>query len=330
MLWNPETKQVLLARLDESSLKSEERGARTFVKDYYRVKTYASPGEMLLPQRDRSFSEPYMFASSEAGGTWNDHVAPFTVQVAGCNANCVFCFVPAELRKCDETRGAYFTAGDIVRMRDEHEPGRKTIRVSGGEPFLAPGFIEALADELQGRGDTFLWIDTNLMGSGYEEAIGRLSSSGVHYGICGCFKGYDPGTFAMYSGLPGKRYESQWKNAALIRGELMKREEERRLFFYVPELLFLEGAARGAEPQLRRVVERFFNQMRERVGENAPLRTTVLSLKEYEANKGWKERVKAPRGVTPVEPGTTKKAWLELIDETYPAELAWLPQYQVF
>lgn len=328
MLWNMAEKKVLLANLGESSMKNEERGNLTIVDDFYRVKTYTKPDDMLVPARERDFSEPYMIAQSQVGGTWNDHNAPFMVQVAGCNMKCPFCFVPGELKKADPERGKFFTASEVIAMHDEHEPRRRTIRVSGGEPFLAPEFLMELANAMpvHHRQDLFLWIDTNLAGTKYKDVIGALEDNKVHYGICGCFKGFDGATFSMNSGCPEKMWETQWKNSKDIFNNLGHHDSEYRFFFYVPELAFIPHDTR-----MFNYLVHFKERLQKDINVNAPLRVTILSLKDYDANDGWRDAVrsKLDERWIPVAHGETRMQWNQLLRESYPADLVWLPQYQV-
>jgi uncharacterized Fe-S cluster-containing radical SAM superfamily protein len=328
-LWNDRDSRVLLARLDESSMKNEARSNITVVEDYYRAKTYVKPGDMLLPLNGMPFTDPFMIAQSRVGGTWNDHNAPFSIQVAGCNASCPFCFVPRELRSFDESFSRWFSAREIVAIHDRKEPARKTIRISGGEPFLAPEFISAMADELKNRPDMFLWVDTNLLGNRYDDVVISL----VHhvndrFGICGCFKGFDAATFSTHSGLGPSRYDDQWNNAKALYRAMKSAGVQHNLFFYVPEIAFFKpGCAIRMEP----VLESFASRLQATIHENAPLRVTILSLKEYDANRGWKESLarKLGDGHVMIEPGMTRNAWRKILDDRFPVESRWLPQYQV-
>ncbi len=329
-LWNAREGRVLLARFDTSTMKNEARSAITIVEDFYRAKTYVKPDDMLLPFREMPFTEPFMVAQARVGGTWNDHNAPFAVQVAGCNANCPFCFVPRELRSFDDSTGKWFTAKEVVAIRDGNEPGRKTIRITGGEPFLAPEFISAMGDELKDRPDTFLWIDTNLLGNRYGDVISSLHHHvNDRFGICCCFKGFDEDTFSIHSGLKPERYIDQWNNAKAIHGAMKELGIQKNLFFYVPEIAFIRA---GCNARVTSIVESFMTRLQETIHENAPLRVTVLSLKEYDANRGWKERLNEKLGNGHVMihgSGVTRRAWNELLERRFPPEMRWLPQYQV-
>lgn len=327
-LWDDEEKKVLLANLDGSNMKEEEREGITRVEDYYRFKTYTKPEEMLELPWEREFTEPYMVAQASVGGTWNDHNAPFLFQVARCNMKCPYCFVPPDLKK---GKGKYFSASEIVAMRDENEQDRKTIRISGGEPFLAPAFISQMAEALENKTGTFLWVDTNLAGEQYADVVMSLRFY-LHdrFGICGCFKGFDCETFSINSGMEEGMFDMQWKNASTIyrtmRDDLEM--ESIPLFFYVPEVRLIHG--NGCTSKIREMVSSFMDVMQARVHENAPLRTTVLYLKEYTANSGWMERVKEETpGLVDVDAGVTRRIWNEEIRSRFPPELIWIPQYQV-
>jgi uncharacterized Fe-S cluster-containing radical SAM superfamily protein len=242
--------------------------------------------------------------------------------------DCPFCFVPPELKK---NNGKYFSAREIIKIRDEKEPRRMTIRLTGGEPFLAPEFISAMANDLENCPELFLWIDTNLMGNRYGDVVHSLYHH-LHdrFGICGCFKGLDKETFEINAAIDGSNFENQWKNAIEIY-TTMKDDLEMEsipLFFYVPEVRLMK--ATKCKARLGEMVSGFITTMQERIHENAPLRTTVLSINEYEANKGWMGRVKEKiPGLIEIERGITKCSWENEISERFPVDLSWLPQHQV-
>ncbi|KKM90903.1 hypothetical protein LCGC14_1233860, partial [marine sediment metagenome] len=86
----------------------------TYVKDFWRKKTYVKDEDMLLPGYKREFPEPYQVAQFSCGGTWNDYNAPLAIQVGLCNLDCRWCFVDDKLKKCEI--GAYFSAKDIINL----------------------------------------------------------------------------------------------------------------------------------------------------------------------------------------------------------------------
>jgi pyruvate-formate lyase-activating enzyme len=309
------------------SMKKETKDRITYVKDFYRVKTYTKPEEMFVPQREREFSEPYMVAQSVVGGTWNDHNAPFMIQVAGCNMRCPYCFVPASLKA---NEGEYFSADEIVQMRDENEPEKRTIRISGGEPFLAPQFISSMGETLAERNNTFLWVDTNLIGNKYADVVSSLYYYlDKRFGVCACFKGFDEETYSISSGIDGS-IEKQWKNAETIYNTMKDEQmmENPPFFFYVPEIRLIHDD--NSPKRLKSIIGNFMDELNNRIHENAALRVTVLYLKEYDANRGWIETLKAnDPSFVDVEKGTSRKIWNELLKERYPTEMIWLPQSQI-
>lgn len=327
-LWNQEEGKVLLANLGSSNMKKEERENITKVEDFYRVKTYTKPDEMSVLPMDREISVPYMVAQSKVGGTWNDHNAPFLVQIAGCNMKCPYCFVPQKLK---HNEGTYFSSDEVVQMRDDREPDRKTIRISGGEPFLVPEFISAMGKSLENRRDTFLWVDTNLLGKGYSDVINALDNYLIddRFGICGCFKGFNEDLFEINSGISKKLYKMQWDNAVTIH-DVMKYgvgNGNPPLFFYVPEMLLMHYEF--SKERLEKIIGIFMDEIQSRIHENAPLRTTILQLNEYNANKGWVEALlESDEDLVRIESGTTRKAWNEELKKRFSNEQLWLPQYQ--
>jgi uncharacterized Fe-S cluster-containing radical SAM superfamily protein len=353
-VWDAAEKKVLLSGFEGSGMERDSDGVYSKTEDFWRVKTYTKDGEKLQPMRKREFTEPYMAAQWRCGGTWNDYNAPCTVQVGRCNLDCYFCFVPEEIRS---GRGRYFSAAEVLGMFEAARgpSGRGVLRISGGEPFLAPDFIAELGGEVanyngERPGDPcYLWVDTNLLGRGYAETVFRLHEAGVPFGICGCFKGFDDRDFKFNTGLPESRLGEQFENAREIldalRGEagglIADGAVERGdLFFYVPEIT---QTTAGSHPPWRvemfaeDAVTSFQRRMREEIHELAPLRTTVLSIKEYDVNservrRKWRgpiDRAAAPVPFSRFPPGLTRWAWLEEINAHYPLDLRWIPQYQV-
>jgi uncharacterized Fe-S cluster-containing radical SAM superfamily protein len=93
-----------------------------------------------------------------------------TVQVGGCNFRCWYCYCDDALLKGKNL--AYLTPKELVdrfiqqRINDYSQGMQSNVlRISGGEPFLAPELILGCLKEIKRRGlddRIFIWAETNL------------------------------------------------------------------------------------------------------------------------------------------------------------------------
>jgi uncharacterized Fe-S cluster-containing radical SAM superfamily protein len=317
-LWNKEKREVKLAKFTDSTMKKDTGDGYSEVHNFWRKKTYTKEYDMMKPAHLRDFNEPYSYAAAMLGGNWNMYNAPFIVQVGKCNLNCHFCFVDEKLRNLKNPENYKdFTAKEVVNLWRENTKGKGILRISGGEPFLAPDFIKDVCRYIYTNGlsdKCFLWIDTNLLGNEYKEVVKYLDGyEELKYGICGCFKGFDPYDFKFNTGVWNENINlhKQFENAKL----LVDTAKNDNIFFYVPEIT--------SEPiNLNKTIKNFIEKMQDKIHPYAPLRTTILKIKEYKTNK---DTIKKRYFST----GYTKLSWLGILKEIYSTELLWLPQYQV-
>ena len=312
-LWIDEEKKIFLANFEKSTMVKDSDNIYSIINNFWRKKTYVKDGDKLLPMHEQEFLEPYRVAQSYCGGTWNDYNTPFAIQVGACNLNCFWCFVSDELR--EGKIGDYFSVKDVIKMwRSNEEKG--ILRITGGEPFLAPEFLIEIGQELKKLEEKqrYLWIDTNLLGKNYDSVAKNLSDLEIPFGICGCFKGFDEETFKFNTKAPKNLFSKQFINAQTILNNLYNNGE---LFFYVPEIL-----ENINEKEIEKKINSFYEQLVLKVHKLAPLRVTILKIKEYEANKEKLDFVRLKSGVT-------RKLWLKLLNTKYPIDLFWLPQYQI-
>jgi uncharacterized Fe-S cluster-containing radical SAM superfamily protein len=281
--------------------------------------------------RDMNFTEPYMVAQSKLGGTWNEFVTPFTIQIGLCNLNCYYCFVDDNLRNMSTTHGKYYKINDIIDKFLEVMPNQRGIlRISGGEPFLAPDFIMDLAYSIHQRrleDQIYLWIDTNLLGYNYSEVVRHLNNMDIFFGICGCFKGFDEEDFVFNTGSPESRYFGQFAHAQRLIYTINEGKKG-DVFFYVPEITnpkYKDGQYMNAI----KLVRNFIDALITMVHPLAPLRTTVLTIKEYTTNeKRMKEKFSYTNGER-FESGFTKRLWNQVLEDLFEEDILWLPQYQI-
>lgn len=315
--------KVLLAKFSVSEeMKADNAGKSTSrLDDFYRVKTYVKPKYMVNPDYP-VFPQPYQLAQYLFGGTWNCYNSVFIVQVAACPLRCWYCYVPQELMSGLEQAdgvelGRWFSAEEIIEMW--HESGEsKVLRISGGEPTLAPELLVELIDRMEEE-KGLLWIDTNLAtGDAFLDAY-KSSVAALEYhpnvALSGCFKGFCDSDAADATGMDWGLLDRQFKMASKLVGET-----DLEMFFYVP------GIVHGALAEPKYYIKEFFNRMRKEVDEMAPLRTYILEVHSYASTdkSGFSEWDSLlPDGSRPVD------YWKELCEEHYAPELLWLPNHQI-
>jgi uncharacterized Fe-S cluster-containing radical SAM superfamily protein len=306
MIYDPENGKVKLARFTGSKMVNDSVGKPTSkIEDYWRVKTYVKPDEMLSSAYP-VFPQPYAVAQSKCGGTWNDYNATFIVQVAKCNIDCWYCFVDSELRQGE---GDWFSRDEVVSMWKGSGSG--ILRLSGGEPTLASPFIFELYNKIPDN--CYLWVDTNLStGSTFFDAYEKFGRDTRNMGMCGCFKGFNDEGADRATGAMG----------------LLERQLEfaRRLIAdtHIDAFFYLTDAV-GDNTTEEDVVS-FFNVMRDVVDEYAPLRTYVLQVKNYSPTnqEAWTNHTGLlTNGKRPVD------VWHDLCVKHYGNELVWIPCHQV-
>lgn len=280
-------------------------------EDLYRVKQYIKDHEMWLDFNPRRapFPEPYQFASMMTGCTWAEGNRTFLGQLAGCNLNCPYCY-----RECGEhvetrdvTPREYVEAyGRWNEAFPEHKSG--VLRISGGEPFLYENWMHALLARPQWNA---LWIDTNGTIMPCQGMLDLLADNGY---LCAaavnlCFK----------PGIEGVALDDQLGVAA----ELVDAGAE--VFFYWP-------AWDGAAPDDVGPMLQHLQKLRD-VYQYAPLRLTVIEIKQYETTKarGWVPYPNIPTdeqgqdGALREAFNTRRHAYKGWLDDNYPADVIWTP-----
>lgn len=319
-VWKPQSHQVFLAKFTDSVMATDVDGKYSQTADYWRMKTYVKDDDIANQLWDRDFPEPYNVAQHYCGGDWQEYNKPFMIQIGMCNLNCHYCFVDPQLRKCDPAYGGYFTAKDVIEWWNQAVPShRGVIRISGGEPFLAPEFIMEMGNEIKlletfaDKPHPYLWIDTNLCGHHYKEVMQHLNDLNIPFGVCGCFKGWTRQDFAFTTGKSELLWEEQFNHARSIVKNLGAQGE---LFFYISEIMQVMDEARASP-----IIKQFMKNLQDRVHPNAPLRTTVLKIKEYNANR---DRILGHR--FPTE--RTRAIWHDHLRHTFPDVVWHTPQWE--
>lgn len=146
---------------------------------YFRLFTPVKLARLRLPtslpefwsiRHNATLSDSPVTAAAKLGGHWADHNLAGITQVGACNFRCKYCYVSfGHLAGQDGFAGDAATlVTDFKRLRQElAEIGQPLtiLRVSGGEPLLAPGLVSEVYEQLELNdllGDCVLKVESNL------------------------------------------------------------------------------------------------------------------------------------------------------------------------
>lgn len=137
-------------------------------------------------------------------------------QIATCNVNCWYCFVPDELKNAQLGKSRWFSTDEMIKSFIEEDLPSQIIDLSGGNPELVPEWIVSTMHTLEHFGlseHVYLWSDDTLT---TDYAFRFLTKSELkyfteykNYGRAACFKGYDEASFSFNTGLPKHLFNRQ-------------------------------------------------------------------------------------------------------------------------
>ena len=287
--------KYLISKIGESK---QEGGTRKVLDTYFRYKDYmdnrewshASEKEIWSPKflglaenfwqkpikevKKLEFQNPSCSAGYRMNGDPRKFSKVFTIQLAGCDYDCNYCYVPKELNVANPKLGKYFSAEEIIShfltaQENSKEP-MNVIRISGGNPTIIPEIIIDIYNEIKKREiNVYLWIDSNLSTPKYLENLGDeikniLKQKNV--GVVGCFKGTDKNDFAIITGTEAEYYEKQFETTKWFL------DCGTDFYVYLPALVY----GNNIEEKLRTFIERL-----RKPNKNLPLRVEMLAIIDY-------------------------------------------------
>ena len=285
--------KYLLAKIGGAG---QDPGERKVLTDYFRYKDYIDkPGWVKASEKKKwsdkflglrkngfkrtEFQNPTYSAAYNLKRSLAEFSKVFTMQVAGCNYSCNYCFVPRELNSADERYGRFFSAKEIVeeflRIKKDSKEAMNVIRISGGECMIIPEIVIDLYNEMMKKSeDSYLWIDTNLsaieiMKEQKNELEKVLSQKNV--GIVGCFKGTVKEDFSLITGAKEKFYKNQFEAAKFLI------DLGADFYAYVPAYVYDKKIAKEK-------LESFLFELR-KISKNLPLRLEILKVEDFPAAK---------------------------------------------
>ena len=287
--------KYLISKIEGSK---QENGTRKVLDTYFRYKDYmnneewfgASEKEIWSPKflglaenfwqkpikeiKKLEFQNPSYSASHRMNDDPRKFSKVFTVQVAGCDYDCNYCYVPKELNIANPKLGKYFSAEEIINhflmARENSKEPMNIIRISGGNPTIVPEIIINIYKEIKNRRlNVYLWIDSNLSTPKYLEDLGDeikniLKQKNV--GVVGCFKGTCKEDFAIIAGAESKYYKKQFETVKWFI------DCKTDFYVYLPALVY----GNNIEEKLKTFIERL-----RKLNKNLPLRVEVLAIIDY-------------------------------------------------
>ena len=107
---------------------------------------------------------------AKLGGQWSKYNRLISAQVGLCNYHCWYCYVPEDILRGKRVQS--LTAEQLVESFLQTRAKERTrglesnvLRISGGEPFLAPDLVLQCLEYIERVGlqeEVFVWSETNL------------------------------------------------------------------------------------------------------------------------------------------------------------------------
>lgn len=317
-------RKYLVTKIKGSGEEFKHEEEKIVYKDYFKFKWYLKP-ELLSKKEIWShkliglsenfwsfplkqakkirFQNPPYSATHRLNDEPKNYNKALTVQVAGCNYDCNFCYIPRELNSANLKYGKYFSAKEMVEVflearKVSNEP-LNVIRLTGGEVILVPEIIIDVYEELENRGldEVYTWIDTNLSTTRYLESAESDIKNIMqkrNVGVVGCFKGVSKEDFSIITGAEQRSYENQFKTAKLLL------DWKTDFYAYLPALVY--------ENNIEEKIKSFIEKLKS-LNKNLPLRIEVDMIIEYSsAIINMKEKSKDGRPL----PKTDQKIFFDL------------------
>ena len=328
--------KYLIARIEGSG---QERDPKKILDAYFRYKEYIkrkewisaslkkvwSPKFLGLSDNFKSkqirevkkleFQNPAYSAAFRLGGDPRNYRKVFTVQIAGCDFDCNYCYVPKQINAADPKFGKYFSAKEIINYflsaKEKSKEPMKVIRISGGNPTIVPEIIIDIHREIKSQNlDLYLWIDSNLSTQKYLENLKSDFKNIINQknvGVVGCFKGFCVEDFEKISGIKSEFYNRQFETAKWFL------DSKADFYVYIPALVYEEEKI---EEKLRKFIEKLRN-----LHLKLPLRTEILPIIDYPvAVLNYRRSKKLGRPLPKIDQRIIFNAWYKILSEFYPKE----------
>lgn len=203
-----------------------------------------------------------------------DMIKAQVFQLAACNWNCWYCFVPRNLINPRLKNSGWLSPSELVDLYLDLENPPCLIDLSGGHPDLVPEWVPWMMDELKKRGldkQIFLWSDDNLSTDYFwhylsDNDLEQICSYPNYARVC-CFKGFDPISFSFNTGADQKLFKRQFN--------LFKRFLDININLYAYVTL-----TSPTNEKIETNIIHFIDKLQQ-LDENLPLRTIPLEIKIF-------------------------------------------------
>ena len=258
--------KLLIARLSGSE-QEKDLSAPVNCRGYGRVRHFRL-------QRYDDWSPnplPILPAAAALHHSSHDGLRAQVFQNAACNWRCWYCYVDFDRLAADLRVSDYFTADELLDLYLAEPDRPRVIDLTGGQPELVPEWVLWMMRALRRRGldeTTFLWSDDNLSNRYFWEYLSSADRREIaqypKYARVGCFKGFDPTSFAFNTAAAPELFEEQF--------EIFRRllHEGLDLYAYVT---FTAPPSAGLGGAVRDFVDRL-----QHVHPNLPLRVVPLKI----------------------------------------------------
>jgi uncharacterized Fe-S cluster-containing radical SAM superfamily protein len=302
------------------------------LNEFFRYKDYVDDPEWIKASEEEKWSDKFLglnrdgfkkteFQNPTYAASYNlkrnlsEFTKVFTVQVAGCNYSCNYCFVPRELNSGSEKYGKFFSAEEIVdeflKIKSGSETAMNIIRISGGECLIIPEIIiDVYKAMIKKSPESYLWIDTNLSTydilNKYKPELKKFLSQ-KNVGVVGCFKGTTRKDFSLITGAKEEFYKEQFEIAKLLI------DLGADFYAYVPAYVYGE---KSAEEKL----ESFLREL-QKANKKLPLRLEILKIEDFPASKiNFKLAEKEGRAIPKTPQELVFKLWhKKILPKYFPA-----------
>lgn len=241
-------------------------------------------------------------------------------QNASCNWRCWYCYVPFPLLAGDERHASWLTADELVGgylALGDSRP--RMLDLSGGQPDLVPEWTLWVVRSLRDRGldgQVYVWVDDNLSNDYFWTKLTDAERSEIHscpaFGRVGCFKGYDPASFAFNTGAAPELFDRQF---ALMARHIADGDD---CYGYVT---FTAPTDDDPSDAVARFVDRL-----QAVHDLLPLRVVPLEIEVWGPVEG---RLAERHHLALRHQRRVAAAWVRELDDRYPVDVRNLPIDQV-
>jgi len=232
-------------------------------------------------------------------------------QIASCNLDCWYCFVPNDLKEAKVSQSKWFRCDEMIDMFLSEKSNIRIIDLSGGNPELVPEWIVQTMKALEKKGlheSIYLWSDDALV---TDYTFRYLNSSELkymqkyrNYGKVCCFKGYSENTFSYNAMIPCSYYDKQF--------DLFARYMELNLDLY-GYVTFTTNNIDNLNEDMNRFVSKL-----KKIHPLLPLRIVPLKIIEFTPVK---ERMNLSYELALENQELVYEAWIQELNASYNTEL---------